>query len=478
MSKLKDNIFSRTLKTSLFVTFTLVSINFFNQSIQADTSQQTQQVQDKFTLPYKTYPLSGKLNNNYVFNSNSPEIVKTEGILLSSFPSEGKKYPNAHLNKTFDGEFDIFTHHIAVEREKGDLTTLYQGILIKNPSDKPVRIKVLSSASYLSQPDALFKKLDDFIENNDGKTYAGPGDRVSQEILRENHTFPVEKEIKIQPNDYFVFMSKPIPIMPLVPPINGITSLFKLKSSSPVYVADLALYEKGFMFFKSAPTKQDWINILENGNLSEKRDKVPSPIGKPLEKGQPFIYGRVAGFAQGSEWNGTIINDLDKLNIPDSNKGYSYVLNTLAMNTLGTNQNQSAIMEKRYDDTAYQTHANYGVTYKINIPLFNQFDKEKTVNISFDSPIRLPENKEQKDLSFWVNPPEKINFRGEFKLNYIDDNGQSVSNFIHIVQRFGQKGNNLVSLKLKPNEKRNVFISYVYPADSTPPHVLSVSTSD
>jgi hypothetical protein len=146
------------------------------------------------------------------------------------------------------------------------------------------------------------------------------------------------------------------------------------------------------------------------------------------------------------------------------------------MNTLGTNQNQSAIMEKRYDDTAYQTHANYGVTYKIDIPLFNPNNEEKNVNISFDSPIRLPENKEQKELSFFVTPPEKINFRGEFKLNYNNDAGKFVSKYIHIVQRFGQKGNNLLSLKLKPNEKRNVSISYIYPADATPPHVLSIST--
>jgi hypothetical protein len=470
MNKLITNIFNKSIKTTLFFVLALSSTSCFNQPSNANT------IDEKFTLPYKTYALTGKLNSNYVFNSNSPEIVKTEGVLLSSFSSEGKKYPNAHLNKTFEGEFDLFTHHIAVEREKGDLTTLYQGILIKNPSDKTIRIKVISSASYLSQPDALFKKLDDFIENDDGSVYAGPGDRVSQEILRGKHTFPIEKEIKIAPNEYFVLMSKPIPILPLVPPINGITSLFKLKSSDPVYIADLALYEKGFMFFKSAPTKQDWINILENGNLSEKRDKVPSPIGKPLEKGQPFIYGRVAGFAQGSEWNSTITNDLDKFNIPESNQGVSYVLNTLAMNTLGTNQNQSAIMEKRYDDTAYQTHANYGVTYKIDIPLFNPNNEEKNVNISFDSPIRLPENKEQKELSFFVTPPEKINFRGEFKLNYNNDAGKFVSKYIHIVQRFGQKGNNLLSLKLKPNEKRNVSISYIYPADATPPHVLSIST--
>src|SRR5687768_11561165 len=66
---------------------------------------------------YKVFPLPGSLNDIPVFNSNSPEIIKTEGILLSTFPPENKEYPEAHLNMTFNGKFDIFTHHIAIERE-------------------------------------------------------------------------------------------------------------------------------------------------------------------------------------------------------------------------------------------------------------------------------------------------------------------------------------------------------------------------
>lgn len=58
-------------------------------------------------------PLPGELDSTPVFNSNSPELIQTEGILLSTFPSAGMRTPEAHLNYPFQGRFDIFAHHIA-----------------------------------------------------------------------------------------------------------------------------------------------------------------------------------------------------------------------------------------------------------------------------------------------------------------------------------------------------------------------------
>ncbi|NES85543.1 MAG: DUF3370 family protein, partial [Moorea sp. SIO2B7] len=63
--------------------------------------------------PQEVRPLPGKLNNIPVFNSNSPEIVLNEGILLSTFPPTGKVTPSAHLNFPLQGQFDLFAHHIA-----------------------------------------------------------------------------------------------------------------------------------------------------------------------------------------------------------------------------------------------------------------------------------------------------------------------------------------------------------------------------
>ena len=68
--------------------------------------------------------LPGQLDNVPVFNSNSPELVQTEGILLSTFPPNGKSTPAAHLNFSFQGRFDIFAHHVAKALTPDDLRTL------------------------------------------------------------------------------------------------------------------------------------------------------------------------------------------------------------------------------------------------------------------------------------------------------------------------------------------------------------------
>ncbi len=92
-------------------------------------------------------PLPGKLNSVPTFNSNSPEKVLKEGILLSTFPSEGKKVPTAHLNFSFQGRFDIFTHHVAQAPTPSDLRTLYLGIMLYNPGQESVKVNVLQGAS-------------------------------------------------------------------------------------------------------------------------------------------------------------------------------------------------------------------------------------------------------------------------------------------------------------------------------------------
>ncbi|MBC7473391.1 MAG: DUF3370 family protein, partial [Candidatus Sericytochromatia bacterium] len=342
-------------------------------------------------------------------------------------------------------------------------------------SVNPVKIKVISSATYNSLPDAPFKQINDLIENNDALSYAGPGDRISQDIIREK-SFLLDRDILIKPKEYFLLMNQSIPIETLTPPVNGRTSLFKLESDGDVCVADLALYKKKYLFWSKEPEINDWIDILKKGNLSEKRDKVPTPLDQPRIKGQPFIYGRVSGVAIGNKWTAKITNSDNTFNIPEKNNGSSYALNTVYANTLGTNQNQSATMEKRYDDTAYQAHANYGITYQIEIPLYNDSESPKNVDISFDTPLRIGENKPNDRIGFNAKPPEKIAFRGEFKIEYKDNNGNTQEKFVHVVQRFGQKGEPLLSILLEPKQLNKVTVTYIYPADSTPPHVLSIST--
>jgi hypothetical protein len=90
--------------------------------------------------------LPGGLNDVPMFNSNSPEWVKQGGILLSTFPPQGKRTPTAHLNYPLQGRFDLFAHHFT--HTPPDLQTLYLGILVHNPTSQPVTLEVLEAASY------------------------------------------------------------------------------------------------------------------------------------------------------------------------------------------------------------------------------------------------------------------------------------------------------------------------------------------
>jgi hypothetical protein len=460
-----------TLLLGIILSFTMVNKVMAEEMIpKGRPGEKPQAETDKLVYPVKTYPLPGSLDNVPFFNSNSPELINSEGILLSTFPPEGKANPAAHLNRTFRGRFDIFTHHIT---PKVSLKTYYQGIIIKNPSDKPVDLKVLASSTYLTR-EAPFKKYTDFANNNRADIFAGPGDRVSQDIVRDKNMtlFSNDSQITIAPGQTIVFMN-----LPLFPG-NERTSQFKLESDGPVYLADLAHLDGGCLLSSGEPPKySDWIDTLEKGALSGKRDNIPTLADKPLSKGQPFIYGRVSGVSTGSSWKATLVNNSGKFNVSGIGAGVAYVLNTMNNNTLGTNQVQTAVMEQRYPDTAYYSNGNYGVNYDLTVPLYNDSKEIKEISFSFDTPVRLPEGAVQNQLEYFKEPPERVFFRGELKLDYQSYFGFAKEKYFHIVQRSGQKGGNLVSLILEPGELRSLRIRYVYPADATAPHVLTITSA-
>ncbi len=111
--------------------------------------------------------LPGKMDNSLMFNSNSPEWIKKEGILLSTFPPEGKQIETAHLNLPMEGEFTLFAHHFT--HEPPDLQTLYIGIIVNNPNPEPITLEILAGASYLLEPEGPFQRQPQTSENPDGE---------------------------------------------------------------------------------------------------------------------------------------------------------------------------------------------------------------------------------------------------------------------------------------------------------------------
>ena len=463
----------------------------------------------EWVRPQEVRALPGYLDKVPVFNSNSPEVVLEPGILLSTFPPGGQDHPRAHLNFAFNGRFDIFAHHIGRFQTRQETRSVYLGLLVQNPpqAKKPVTLNFVNGASYRTQPEAPFVPLPSWVEDSFGAVYAGPGSRVTSSILRRRLPSQLPPPVTVQPGEYQLLSVEPIVVNePDETTINGRSLLLQLESDGPVYLASLAYFGQPrpvptptptpspspsplpsgkiatpkptpeiSLPPEQPPTLEDWIQLLKTGDLIEPRDRVPTPI--PIEPGQgQVIYGRVAGVTIGSEWVGLVADpDQSILAAPAPGQAISYPISSLYRGTLGTGQIQSATLAVRYPDTAYQSHGNYGVTYRLVVPLKNTSDRPRTVTISLETPLK-EDMLSQKGLRFFVNPPDRIFYRGTVRVRYRDAAQRLISRYIHLVMRRGQQGEPLATLDLAPGEEERVNVDLIYPADSTPPQVLTIET--
>jgi hypothetical protein len=435
----------------------------------------------EFAVPQEMRLLPGKLDTVLVFNSNSPELVQNEGILLSTFPPQGKGTPSAHLNLPLRGRFDVFAHHIAKAKTPEDLRTLYLGILLHNPGATPVTVDILQAASYLSQPDAPFIDLPPYVENPLGAVFAGPGSRAMSDVLRGKRQEEFPAQLVIPAGQSRILLNLPIPVRTLEPPINGRSTLMRLRSSGAVYAASLAMFAPTDAENQErAPTLEEWQTLLQTGGLAGPRDRTPTP---PDQKTGQIIYGRVAGVAQGSRWLAQVIDPnrvgsqtLQNwfLSIPQPGQAFSYGLSTLVSGTLGTGQVQTAPMRVRYPDTAYQAHGNYAIEYNLTLPLQNTTDQAQTVAIAIETPLKF--DRPAPELRFFQPLPRQVFFRGTVRLRYNDDQGLPQTRYVHLVQRRGQQGEPLVLLRMEKGDRRLVQVDLLYPPDSTPPQILTVKT--
>lgn len=425
--------------------------------------------------PQTVRSLHGSLDTVPVFNSNSPELVQTEGILLSTFPPNGKRVSTAHLNFPLQGRFDLFTHHIAKPTPSDYLRTLYLGVILHNPSTQAVKVDVLQAASYLSQPDAPFIDLPPLGENLLGTVFAGPGDRVMNEVLRGKRQQNFPAQLLIPPRQSRMLLNLPIPVQGLDPPINGRSTLMRLRSSNAVYAASLAMYApRNSDGSERSPDLAEWQQMLDKGDLAGPRDKTPTP---PEQTRGKIIYGRVAGVAQGSQWQAQLVDNpgVPYLSIPLSGQAFSYGLSMLNQGTLGTGQVQSAPLLVRYPDTAYRAHGNYGIQYSLTFPLVNNTSQFQTVTLSIQTPLK--EDQLSKGGLRFYNPPERqVFFRGTVRLRYNDDRNLPQTRYVHLVQKRGQMGEPLLVLRMKAGDRRLVIVDFLYPPDATPPQVLTIET--
>lgn len=435
-----------------------------SQTVNAQSSKFIEEV-------HRLVPLPGALDRIPVVNSNSPEVVQTPGILVSTFPPDGKAAPEAHLGKSFSGRFDVFAHHIAKVKMPGDLRTLYVGLLLGDATNQGAVVRVLRSGSYVSQPDAPFVALPPYLDNADGAVFAGPGDRVMTEMLLPAKSCQ-RQEVSVGKGGSTLLANLAIPIASLEPPINGRSTLYKLDSSAPVYVATLAMFAPLDGDGKERPpTLEEWVALLRTGQLAGPREREPS---KPDAIG-PVIYGRVAGVAIGTEWKAKLAWPAGgtSVNLSGSGQKISFPIGTVRGGTFGTGQIQSAPITHRQPGSAYAAHGNYGIKYDLELPLRISSGKSQVVDVLFQSPIKS--DADDSILRFNEQPPKQVFFRGTVKLTYRRD-GKSVTQLSHLVQRQGEQGQPLLSFNMKPGERQNVRLELFYPPDATPPQVVTVRT--
>jgi hypothetical protein len=415
--------------------------------------------------------LPGELDTFPVFNSNSPEAIQADGILLSTFPPRGKRVSAAHLNFPFQGRFDLFAQHVAKPQSSQDARPLYLGIILHNPERHSVKVLVLQATSYLSQSQAPFIQLPSQMENPFGKFYAGPGSRVTSDVLRRQVQSGWPVSLVIPPGKSQMLLNLPIPTFPS----NGRTTWMRLWSNGKVYIASLAMFaQPGSQGKLRAPVLEEWQTLLDTGDLAKPRDRTPTPPGKVTGE---FTYGRVAGVSQGSQWQAEVTDNpqASQLSIPQRGQAFSYGINTLDHGTLGTGQVQSAPLLVRYPDTAYRAHGNYGVKYSLTLPLYNNTKQPQTVSLAIQTPIK--ENQLSKGGLRFLNPPARqVFFRGTVQLRYTDDKGAPQIRYLHLVQQRGEQGKPLIMLEIPPGKRRSVEVGFLYPPDSTPPQVLTVQT--
>ncbi|MCY7324088.1 MAG: DUF3370 domain-containing protein, partial [Phormidesmis sp. CAN_BIN36] len=178
-----------------------------------------------------------------------------------------------------------------------------------------------------------------------------------------------------------------------------------------------------------------------------------------------------------SQWSGRLVDEgRDRLAIPQPGQAFSYGLSLLYRGTMGTGQNQNAKLVRRYPDTAYEAHGNYGIEYDLSMPLRNSTEQNQVVTIALENPLKREDTKQ--GLRFFEPPARQVFFRGTVRIRYNDDAGLPQTRFVHLVLRRGQQGEPLATLMMKPGEQRLVAVDFIYPPDSTPPQVLTVRTLD
>jgi hypothetical protein len=422
---------------------------------------------DAFARQQEIRPLPGALDKVLMVNDNNPELIRDEGILLSTFPEGGADVLAVPLN----GRFDLFSHHVYAGNDDTLDSTLWLAVMVAPLDGTPVTLELLEGSTSLSQATrpgqtaAPFLPLPAFMRETTEIVAAGPGSRVAGDLLAKRRAPELHTtRWSLEPGDATPIVVLPIPVAGLDPLLNGRNLQLRLRSSAPVALATLAAYGSA----DTPPPTSRWQEMLHSGELSSK-EHSPTPRGA---KGK-MVYSRVSGVQIGSSWS-TRITDPGSAHLAIPSQPLSWPISSLERGSLGTGQVQTAELQAFHPDTAWAAHGNYGVTYDLSLPLSNDGDHPASVELALESPLKSDQPSDS--LMFRTSMTGPVMYRGPIEVAGLDDHdGRPLGRqTIHLVLRQGQQGPALGQLTLAPGEQRNVRVRLVYPADATPPQVLTL----
>jgi len=431
--------------------------------------------------PQTVAPLPGGLDGRLLINDNNPELIKGQGILLSTFAPLGP-HPEAHLNSPLNGVFDLFSHHVYAGQPSRFDSTLWLAVVAAPRGPRPVRLEQLGGATSLSQSlqpgenGAPFLPLPPLLRQGLSPVWSGPGSRVATELLARGPNPRLPQSWNLPAGQLSTLLTLPIPVRGLDPLLNGRNLQLRLRSDGPLDVALLAAYGP----LDGPPPAALWQKMLKNDGLSPK-EHTPTPRGAS----GPIIYSRVSGIQVGATWRGRL-SDPGSTSLSVRRAPISWPIASLERGRLGSGQVQSAELKVFYGGTAWAAHGNYGVEYQLQIPLRNDTSAPVTLALAFESPLKR--DLAEGGLRFAAGAPGTgpVVFRGTVEVAGLSPGDGSRSQpdrlpaavlgpqAFHLVQRAGERGPALGVVRLAPGESRLVRVRLIYPADATPPQVLSL----
>ena len=170
-------------------------------------------------------PLPGGLDAVLMVNDNNPELIASDGILLSTFPRGG----DAALPVVLDGRFDLFSHHVyAGDAETSPESTLWLAVLAAPLGNQPVTLTLLEGSTSLSQAtqpgqtEAPFLPLPSSMRETTGVIASGPGSRVAGDLLAGRTAPELSHQTwTLKPGEPTRLLRLPMPVAGLDPLLNG-----------------------------------------------------------------------------------------------------------------------------------------------------------------------------------------------------------------------------------------------------------------